>query len=269
MKTNRMIQVVGAHACGEVGNVVVGGIIDVPGQTMWDKQQYIEKNMDHLRTMLLYEPRGAANNAVNYLLPSNNPSADIGYVIAEVSKYPPMSGSNTICVATVILETGILPMKEPITEFTMESPGGLIKVRCTCKDGKVTQVELRNAPCFAIELDKMIEVEGYGPIKVDTSYGGLMCAISDGEDLGFKLTPDEAKDIGDLGQRIRTACDEQLIVQHPEYPNVNKVVDVVFCGKPVRKDGRLVAKNVTMCNRGRLDRSPCGTGTSARQRRTK
>lgn len=264
MRCNRIIQVVGAHAGGEVGNVVVGGIVDVPGKTMWDKQQYIEKNMDNLRTMLLYEPRGAANHAVNYLLPSNDPKADLGYIIAEVGKYPPMSGSNTICVATVILETGILPMTEPFTEFVLESPGGLIKVKCLCKDGKVTQVELLNAPCFAIDCDVTVDIEGVGSVTLDTAYGGLMCAIVDAETLGFALTPDEARDLGEMGQKIRTACNNQLTVQHPEYPNVNSVVDVVFSGRSKRKDGKIVAKNVTMCNRGRLDRSPCGTGTSAR-----
>ena len=264
MRFNRVLQVVGAHAGGEVGNVVVGGVIDVPGKTMWEKRSYMEKNLDHLRSMLIYEPRGSANQAVNFLMPSNNPEADIGYIIAEVSKYPPMSGSNTICVATVILETGILPMIEPVTEFTMESPGGLIKVKCNCKDGKVTQVELRNVPSFALHCDVSVDVEGFGPMKVDTSYGGLWCAIVDAEPLGFKLTPDEAGALGNLGQRIRTACNNQLELRHPELPDVNRVVDVVFCGKQTRKDGKIISKNVTMCNRGRLDRSPCGTGTSAR-----
>ena len=263
MRCSRVIQVVGAHAGGEVGNVVVGGIIDVPGNTMWDKQQYIEKNMDQLRMLLLYEPRGAANHAVNYLLPSNNTAADLGYIIAEVGKYPPMSGSNTICVATVILETGILPMIEPITEFTLESPGGLIKVKCSCKNGKVTQVEFRNAPCFAIQCDTTVDVEGIGPLILDTAYGGLMCAIVDAESLGFGLTPDEARNIGEMGQKIRSACNSQLSVQHPEYHNVNSVVNIVFARRPEHKAGKIVAKNATMCNRGRLDRSPCGTGTSA------
>jgi proline racemase len=264
MRLKRVIQVIGAHCEGEVGNVVVGGIIDVPGKTMWDKKEYIENNLDYLRTMLLFEPRGGPNHAVNYLLPSSNPAAAMGYVIAEVGKYPPMSGSNTICVATVVLETGILPMHEPVTQFIMESPGGLIEVKCLCKDGKVTQVEFQNVPSFVLHSDKFVEVEGVGSVKVDTAYGGLVCAVVDAESLGFGLSPDEARDLGNMGQKIRTACNSQLQLRHPENSAINSVVDVVFTGRPQLKDGVISAKNVTMCNRGRLDRSPCGTGTSAR-----
>lgn len=264
MRSNRIIHVIGAHCEGEVGNVVVGGLIDVPGKTMWEKREYLMHNMDNLRSIILYEPRGAANHAVNYLLPSNNSEAAFGYVIAEVSKYPPMSGSNTICVATVILETGILPMREPFTEFKLESPGGIVGVKCTCKNGKVTQVEIINVPSFIIHRDVFVEVEGVGTVKLDTAYGGLICAVLDAKQLGFNLTPDEAFDIGKIGQDIRSACDEQLELSHPEITAVNRVVDVVFCGPLEKKNGIISAKNVTMCNRGRLDRSPCGTGTSAR-----
>jgi len=264
MRWKKTLSVIGAHAEGEVGNVVVGGIVDVPGETMWDKKQYMEQNLDLIRRVLLLEPRGAPYHAVNYLLPSKHPKADIGFVIAEVGKYPPMSGSNAVCVATVVLETGILPMQEPITEFTMESPAGLIEVKCLCNDGKVTQVEFRNVPSFLMYADKTAEVESIGAIKLDIAYGGIIFAITDATSLGFKVSPDEAHDMVLLGQKIRTACNEQFVSVHPENPQINGVSDVVFAGPLERYGHRVVAKNGTMCNLGRLDRSPCGTGSAAR-----
>ncbi len=264
MKWEKTLTVVGAHAEGEVGNVVTGGIVDVPGQTMWDKKQYIEKNLDHIRRMLLFEPRGAPYHAVNYLLPSNHPDADIGFVIAETGKYPPMSGSNTICVATVVLETGILEIKEPTTRLTLESPAGLINIECQCAGGKVRQVEFQNVPSFAMHLDQTIEVDPLGSIQVDIAYGGIIFAIVDAASLGFRITPAEAFEMCRFGQKIRAACNEQVTSVHPENPDISGVANVFFAGALSRKDDRVVAKNGTVCNQGRLDRSPCGTGTSAR-----
>ena len=264
MHWKRTLTVVGAHAEGEVGNVVIGGIVDVPGQNMWDKKQYIEKNLDHIRQMLLFEPRGAPYHAVNYLLPSNHSSADIGFVIAETTKYPPMSGSNTICVATVVLETGILGITEPTTRLTLESPAGLIKVECQCAGGKVRQVEFQNVPSFVMHSDQTIEVDSLGSIQVDIAYGGIIYAIVEAASLGFRVAPDEAFDMSLLGKKIRAACNEQVTSVHPENPNISEVANVIFAGALTRKDDRVVAKNGTVCNQGRLDRCPCGTGTSAR-----
>ncbi len=264
MHWKRTLTVVGAHAEGEVGNVVTGGMVDVPGQNMWDKKQYIENNLDHIRQMLLFEPRGAPYHAVNYLLPSNHSSADIGFVIAEIGKYPPMSGSNTICVATVLLETGILEIKEPTTRLTLESPAGLIVVECQCTGGKVKQVEFQNVPSFVMHSDQIIEVDSLGSVQVDIAYGGIIFAIVDAASLGFRITPDEAFEMCRLGQKIRAACNEQVKSVHPENPDISGVANVFFAGPLSRKDGRVVAKNGTVCNKGRLDRSPCGTGTSAK-----
>ena len=138
------------HAEGESGQVVVGGVIDVPGKTAFDKRVYLETQMDQVRRMILFEPRGAAHHNANVLLPSNHPAAQMAYVILEATEYPAMSGSNTICVATVLLETGILPMTEPVTELVLEAPAGLIKVRCDCRDGKVKRVQFVNQPASAM-----------------------------------------------------------------------------------------------------------------------
>src|SRR6476620_4958304 len=153
MRFSRMLNVVDCHAEGESGKVVVGGVGDIPGHTMFDKRGYLQQNLDQLRELLLFEPRGAVWHNANIVLPSNNPEASLGYVILESTEYPAMSGSNTMCVATVLLETGMLPMQEPVTELVLESPAGLIHLRCACANGKVTKVEFTNQPAFANHLD--------------------------------------------------------------------------------------------------------------------
>lgn len=264
MRWSRTLSVVGCHAEGEVGNVVVGGMPPVPGATMFDKKRYLETHLDGLRKFLLFEPRGGAANNANIVLPSNNPAAAMGYVILESTEYPPMSGSNTICVATVLLETGMLPMTEPLTELTLESPAGLIRLACRCRDGKVTQVKLTNQPSFALHLDRTIEVEGIGSLTVDVGYGGMTFVHVDAGRLGFRLTPDESRDLCTVGQRIKGAADAQLPCVHPENPEIRGITIMQFMG-PLRRDATgLTARNAVVVSPGRNDRSPCGTGTSAR-----
>jgi proline racemase len=188
----------------------------------------------------------------------------MGYVIAESTEYPAMSGSNTICVATVLLETGILPMTEPVTNLVLESPAGLIGVRCECSGGKVTKVQFTNQPAFANHLDRHIEVEGLGTLKVDVGYGGMTYVLVDAEALGFAITPDEARELCELGQRIKTAAAEQLQSPHPLNPLIKGITQTEFV-LPLRRDsGVLKSRNTVIVSPGRCDRSPCGTGTSAR-----
>jgi proline racemase len=264
MRWSRSFTVVGAHAEGEVGKVVTGGVIDVPGQTMFDKKCWLEENADDLRRLLLFEPRGAAANNANIVLPSNHPEADMGFVILESTEYPPMSGSNTICVATVLLETGILPMREPETSFRLETPGGLVEVHCTCRDGKVTRVRFTNVPAFVMHLGQDVEVDGVGTVRVDVAYGGMIYVLVDAADLGFALTPDEARDICVMGERLKDAVNERLESVHPANPRIRGVSIAEFRGPLRRRGKRLSARNTVVVSPGRLDRSPCGTGTSAR-----
>lgn len=264
MRWNRSFTVVGCHAAGEVGNVITGGVLDVPGDTMFAKKEHLEAHMDELRGLVLFEPRGAPYVNANLILPPCDPTADLGYIILESTEYPPMSGSNTICVATVALETGMLPMTEPVTYLRMEAPGGMIEVKCTCADGKVTEVEFTNRPAFAYELDRHVEVTGVGTIRLDTSYGGMTFAHVDARALGFAIEPDEARDMCLLGKKIKTAVNEQLSTVHPENDKVFGVSNTIFEGPVTRKDGRVESRSGTVVLHGRLDRSPCGTGTSAR-----
>lgn len=264
MKWSKVLNVVGCHAEGEVGNVITGGVGNVPGATMFDKKIYLEEHMDDLRKILLFEPRGAVVDSVNLILPSTHPDALLGYVIMESTEYPAMSGSNTMCVATVLLETGMLPMTEPVTELALESPAGLIRLRCDCKDGKVTKVKFINQPSFVYQLDAHVEVPGLGTLRIDVAYGGMTYAIVSAADAGFEMRPDEARDMCDVGQKIKAAAAEQIRVTHPTNPRIAGITQTEFTAPLRRENGQLVSKNTVIVSPGRCDRSPCGTGTSAR-----
>src|SRR5215467_7984263 len=274
MRLARMIQAVDAHAAGEPGRVVVGGVLDVPGATMLDKARHLQAHGDQLRTCMLREPRGYPAANCNVLLPPTHPAAQAGYVIMEQVEYPGMSGTNTICVVTVLLETGILPMREPVTELTLEAPAGLIRVRAECASGKVRSVTFQNVPAFAVYLDRAIEVPKLGTVTVDVAYGGMFYAIADARAFGLALTPDEGRDIVRITEMIKTAAREQLPVAHPEQPGFTGITIAQLSGPPSRADAHM--KNVVTVSTGELDwdrpstwtgvidRSPCGTGTCAR-----
>lgn len=274
MRLTNMISAVDAHACGEHGRVIVGGVLDVPGKTMFEKKTYLESHADDLRKRMLREPRGYPAANCNLILPPTRPEADAGFVIMEQVEYPPMSGTNTICVATVLLETGMLPMKEPLTEITLEAPAGLVRVRAEVSGGKVTSVTFQNVPAFAVHLDAKVEVPTLGAVTVDVAYGGMFYVIADAGPLGLRLTPDEGRDIVRIGEMIKAAAREQLHVVHPENPDIAGVTIAQLSGPPSRPDAH--RKNAVVVSTGTLDwnqpsswtgavdRSPCGTGTCAR-----
>ena len=264
MRWSRTFTVVDCHAEGEVGNVVTGGVGDVPGATMFEKRLHLENHRDDIRRLLLFEPRGATVQNANIVLPATDPAAAFGYVILESTEYPAMSGSNTICVATVLLETGMVPMVVPMTRLVLESPAGLIAVECTCHDGKVLKVRFTNQPAFVHHLDAVIDVPGLGPLTVDVAYGGMTYVLVRSEDIGLELVPGEGRALCDLGQRIKAAADAQLEAVHPTNPLIRGITQTEFTG-PVTVDGDVLrARNAVVVSPGRLDRSPCGTGTSAR-----
>ena len=269
-----MITAVDAHAAGEPGRVITGGVLDVPGQTMLEKRNYLEQHQDEIRKLMLQEPRGYPALCCNVILSPTHPDADAGYVIMEHTEYPGMSGTNTICVATVLLETGMLPMVEPVTELLLEAPAGLIAIKAQCRDGKVNQVTFRNVPAFAVYLDAKVEVPEIGTVTVDVAYGGMFYAIAEASQFGLSLTPDEGSDVVRISEMIRAAADEQLTVQHPEIPEFNGITISQLSGPPSRPDAH--RKNVVTVStgkvdwdrpatwRGAIDRSPCGTGTCAK-----
>jgi proline racemase len=274
MRISRMIQAVDAHACGEPGRVIVGGVLDVPGATMYDKMCYFQEHADWLRKVMLREPRGYPASCCNLILPPTRPDADAGYIIMEQVEYPGMSGTNTICVATVLLETGMLPMHEPVTELALEAPAGLVRVRAECSNGKVKSVTFRNVPAFAAYLDAPLEVPHLGKVIVDVAYGGMFYVISDAAQFGLRLVPEEGHEIARIGQMLKTAAQEQLPVVHPQQPGFNGVSISQLSGPPSSPDAH--ARNAVVVSTGQLDwdrpatwtgaidRSPCGTGTCAK-----
>jgi proline racemase len=269
-----MIHAVDLHCCGEPGRVIVGGVPDVPGRTMFEKMQHLARHQDDLRKRMLREPRGYPAANCNLLLPPCHPDADAGFVIMEQVEYPPMSGTNTICVTTALLETGVVPMREPVTELTLEAPAGLIRVRASCRDGKVTEVAFRNVPAFPVHLDAPIEVPTLGRLLVDVAWGGMFYVIAEAAPLGLRLTPDEGRDITRIGELIKAATQEQLPVVHPENPEIRDVTIAQLSGEPAsrandRRNAVVVSTGKLDWNRpstwtGAIDRSPCGTGTCAK-----
>jgi proline racemase len=214
-----VLTVVGCHAGGEIGNVVVAGVETPRGASIFEQMQAISAD-DSIRRLLLHEPRGSVAVHSNIVLPATREDCAFGYVIMEPTEYPAMSGSNTICVATVLIETGMVEMHEPLTRVRLEAPGGAIDITAGCRDGKVEWVELENVACFADRLDAPLEVEGLGTITIDVAFGGMWYAIADARALGFALEPSEARDLSRVGELIRAAAREQLPCVHPENPDV-------------------------------------------------
>lgn len=274
MRFSRLITAVEVHAEGEPGRVITGGIGDVPGATMFEKMLHLQQHRDEIRKLMLREPRGYPGLCCNMLLPPTHPEADAGFVIMEQMEYAPMSGSNTICVATALLETGILPMVEPVTEFTLEAPAGLVRVRADCEQGKVKRVTFRNVPAFAIHLDVTVEVPALGPVVVDVAWGGMLYVLFDGSQVGLCVTPDEGADCVRIGEMVKAATREQYPVVHPDQPEFTGPTIALIAGEPTRPDAH--GKNTVVISTGTfdwersstwtgvLDRSACGTGTCAR-----
>jgi proline racemase len=257
------VEIIGCHAEGEVGDVIIAGVEPPPGDTVWDQALWIA-NDQSLRNFVLNEPRGGVFRHVNLLVAARNPKAAMGFIIMEPEDTPPMSGSNSICVATVLLETGLVAMTEPETRFTLEAPGGLIDILAECNNGKAERITVKNLACFADQLDAHIEVEGLGSLRVDTAYGGDTFVIVDAHCAGFELTPDEARDICVLGTKITIAANEQLGFRHPQNPGINQISFCQFAKPVVTEFGLNVGKNAVVIRPGKVDRSPTGTGVSAR-----
>jgi trans-L-3-hydroxyproline dehydratase len=262
MRSSRQIAVVGCHAEGEIGDVIVGGVLPPPGDTVFEMMRAFERDCDHIRRFLICEPRGSVARHVNLIVPAKRPDCVAGAIVMEPTEYPPMSGSNAMCVTTVLLETGMAPMQEPETRLRLDMPGGPVDVMARCEAGRVRSVTIRNVPCFAERLDAPLEVEGVGTIVVDVGYGGMFYALVDATALGFEIRPDEARDLAAVGEKVRRAARAQFDVVHPENPSIRGVSIVQF-NAPFEGAGT-AARNTCIVSPGRSDRSPTGTGLSAR-----
>lgn len=274
MRVTEMIHAIDLHAGGEPGRVIVGGVLDVPGASMFEKMQYLQEHRDHIRLRMLREPRGYPAANCNLILPPTRPEADAGFVIMEQVEYPPMSGTNTICVVTALIETGMVRVTEPQTSLVLETPAGLIQVTADVRAGKVERVTFENVPAFAVHLDATIEVPTLGEVTVDVAWGGMFYVIAEAGPLGLELVPGRAREIARTCEMIKAAAREQLPVVHPENPDISGITIGIISGPPGRPEATL--KNAAVVSTGTLDwdrpetwtgaldRSPCGTGTSAK-----
>jgi proline racemase len=265
MRWKQTISLVRVHAEGEVGGVITDGVPVPPGRTMAERANYLEREADHIRRLCLFEPRGSAAMSVNLITPPIDPTADIGMIVMESTDYPAMSGSNAMCTVTAALETGMLAMSEPETIVVLDTPAGLVTATAACRDGKVDRVSLESVPCFVETLDASLEVPGLGVIKVDVAYSGAYFALVDAPGLGISLAASNARELVELGQRITGAAAERALARHPEHPDGPGVSFTHFGGAPSRDEqGRQCRKSAVVIQPGRLDRSPCGTGTMAK-----
>jgi proline racemase len=263
MRSTKSIHIIGCHAEGEVGDVIVGGVAPPPGDTLWEQSRFIARDQT-LRNFVLNEPRGGVFRHVNLLVPPKDKRAAMGFIIMEPEDTPPMSGSNSICVSTVLLDSGILPMQEPVTRLVLEAPGGLIEVVAECRNGKAERITVTNLPSFADRLDANIEVDGLGTLTVDTAYGGDSFVIVDAASLGFAMEASEARDLAETGIRITRAANEQLGFTHPENAGWDHISFCAFTGPLERQDGVLSGRSAVAIRPGKIDRSPTGTALSAR-----
>lgn len=263
MRTSKVIHIVGCHAEGEVGNVIVGGVSPPPGDTIWQQSRFIAKDQK-LRNLVLNEPRGGVYGHVNFLVPAKSDQADTGWIIMEPEDTPPMSGSNSMCVATVMVDTGMVEMREPYTDLIIEAPGGLIQARVECRNGKAYKVTTTNVPSFADQLNAKLEVEGLGTLIVDTAYGGDSFVIVNPEEIGLDIVPDLASDLVAVGRKITRAANDQLGFTHPLNPEWAHISFTQFAKPIYYEEGKANSHNAVVVQPGKLDRSPCGTGCSAR-----
>ncbi|MGW0503537.1 proline racemase family protein [Micromonospora sp. NPDC003241] len=264
MRSTRVFHAVDSHTEGMPTRVVTGGIGVVPGDSMAQRRRYFVAHLDHLRTLLMCEPRGHAAMSGAILQPPTRPDADWGVIFIEVSGCLPMCGHGTIGVATVLVETGMVTVTEPTTVIRLDTPAGLVVVDVAVRDGHAESVTLRNVPSFVSELDATVDVPGYGPVTLDLAFGGNFYAVVDLDRLGIAFTPTDPQTrqrMLDAGLAIMDAVTDQLRPVHPEDPTIAGCHHVYLAapGSDARHSRHAMA-----IHPGWFDRSPCGTGTSAR-----
>lgn len=261
MRSSKQITAVDSHTEGMPTRVVTGGVGVVPGASMTDKRQYFIDHLDDLRTFLMAEPRGHSAMSGAILQPPIHPDADWGVLYIEVSGLLPMCGHGTIGVATVLVETGMVQVREPETIVRLDTPAGLVEARVDVREGTAEQVTLRNVDAFVLRLDATVEVPGIGPVGYDMAYGGNFYAIVDLDDVGLPFDRARKNDILDAGLRVMAAINEHDSPTHPLDDRINGCKHVQFLAPG---SDATHSRNAMAIHPGWFDRSPCGTGTSAR-----
>jgi proline racemase len=261
MQFTKMVSAVDSHTEGEPARVVIGGVPQIPGATFQDKWAWAKNNLEGLRKMLMFEPRGGSHYSGSIITSPATPGADFGIIFIEVSGFLPMCGHGTIATATVLVETGMVAAIEPVTELVLDTPAGLVKAWVRVEAGRVKDVTIQNVPSFVIQKDLVVDVAGVGKVKLDIAYGGNFYAIVEAEPLGLSLVPECYRAVINAGTLIREAIFEQVEIQHPENPAIRRCSHVRFIAPP--KNPRASVRNTVLYSAEGIDRSPCGTGTSA------
>ncbi|AWI07600.1 proline racemase [Clostridium drakei] len=262
MKATKVINTVESHTMGEPTRIVTGGVPKIPGKTMAEKMEYMEKNMDYLRTMLMLEQRGHNDMFGAIFTEPCVDEADIGVIFMDGGGYLNMCGHGSIGSATCAVEMGMVPVTEPYTDIVLEAPAGIIKARVKVENGKAKEVSIVNVAAFLYKKDIEVNVPDFGKLTLDISFGGSFFAMVKASDVGIDLIPKNAQQLNDLGMKIIHAVNEQVEIQHPILKHI-KTVDLCEFYAPAKSEDADV-QNVVVFGQGQVDRSPCGTGTSAK-----
>lgn len=259
MRWKRSLQLTDVHCEGEIGRVVTGGFLDIPGDTMVAKLEYINTVDNQLIQLLMREPRGIPASHIVLLTPPTREEADVGLIILAATRASAMSGSNVMCATTALVETGIIEMKEPTTDIVFDTAAGLVRAVATCRDGKCEQVSLDMPPAFAVALDEEVDTEAWGKVRYDVAFGGVFCAIVDVAQVGLSIEEKNARQLAEIGIQLKHIIDANRTTQHPTIDSINGVAYVMF--RSEEADG--TTRTCTTLPPGRVDRSPCGTGSNA------
>lgn len=259
MRWKKSIQLVDIHCEGEVGKVVISGVYDIPGITITEKMDYLNKTDDRFRRFVCLEPRGAVNQTVNLMVPSDDPDIDARFIVLQADEAHPMSGANTMCVATALLEMGMVEMQEPQTTLKLEAPAGVVTAMADCDDGRCLSVSLDMIPAFVHALDQTLKTETWGDLPIDIAFGGVYYAIVNVADLGFEIDKHSVTEIVEAGMQIKALANEQFQLAHPDMPSIDHIAYAIL----YQDMGDGVYRTCCTLWPGRVDRSPCGTGSSA------
>ncbi len=262
MKFFKSIQAIDSHAAGEAARIVTGGIPNIPGKTMPEKKLWLEENLDEVRTGIMLEPRGHNDMFGAIFTQPVNDEADFGIIFMDGGGYLNMCGHNTIAAMTVAVETGMVKVQEPITKVVQEAPAGIVRGEVFVEDGKAKKVAFKNVPSFLYKADQEVELPGYGKIKFDISFGGSFFAIVKADQIGVEIKPDNAAILNKVGMELRDIINREIEVVHPELPHINAVDLIEWWSETDTPEATL--KNCVVFGQGQVDRSPCGTGTSAK-----
>ena len=262
MRFVKSLHAVDSHTMGEPTRIIIGGIPQIPGNTMSEKKEYLEKNMDHIRTAVMHEPRGHNDMFGSIITQPTMPEADLGIIFMDGGGYLNMCGHGSIGAATAAVETGMVEVKEPYTQIKFEAPAGLVTANVKVEDGKAKEVSVINVPAFLYKRDVEVDLPGVGTVTFDISFGGSFFAIVKASELGVEIEPKNVNLITERAMALLKIINETIKVQHPIKTHI-KTVDLVEIYGPA-KSPEASMQNVVVFGEGQVDRSPCGTGTSAK-----